>query len=113
MLGVSMSEPMPTCTYAPPRTTENRNAPHNAQRVSLRASSPTTRSLSAPSVTSSFSRSMPASDLKADPVEARQREQWQFHAYSNSSGTRYRTAPHQQPPRSITAIQSLCACQMI
>jgi hypothetical protein len=30
---------------------------------------------------------MPASGLNADPVAARQREQWQFHAYRNSSGT--------------------------
>jgi len=34
-----------------------------------------------------LSRSMPASDLNAEPVEARQREQWQFHAYRNSSAT--------------------------
>jgi hypothetical protein len=28
----------------------------------------------------SFSRSMPANGLKAEPVAARQREQWQFDA---------------------------------
>ena len=43
---------------------------------------------SAPATISSFSRSIPASGLNADPVTARQREQWQFHAYRNSSGTR-------------------------
>jgi hypothetical protein len=33
-----------------------------------------------PSVTSNFSRSIPANALKAEPVAARQREQWQFAA---------------------------------
>jgi hypothetical protein len=35
---------------------------------------------SLPSVTTSFSRSIPANGLNADPVAARQREQWQFAA---------------------------------
>jgi hypothetical protein len=33
-----------------------------------------------PSVTSNFSRSIPANALKAEPVAARQWEQWQFAA---------------------------------
>jgi hypothetical protein len=48
--------------------------------VSLRLSSPTIRSESRPSVISSFSRSMPANGLKAEPVVARQFEQWQLDA---------------------------------
>ena len=44
-------------------------------------------------VISSFSRSMPANGLNAEPVAARQREQWQFAAYPNSSATVYWTAP--------------------
>ena len=39
--------------------------------------------------------------LKADPVPARQREQWQFIAYSKSSATRYSTVPHSHAPPSI------------
>ena len=60
---------------APSRTTENSSEPHDAHRVSLRSSSPTTRSASDPVVNSSLSRSMPANGLNADPVAARQREQ--------------------------------------
>ena len=41
-----------------------------------------------PSVISSFVRSMPANALNAEPVAARQREQWQFAAYRNASATR-------------------------
>src|SRR5439155_27365743 len=76
------------------------------QRAARRAagvfssSSPTISRVSAPFVISSFSRSMPAKDLNAVPVAARQREQWQFAAYRNASATRYLTAPHQQPPMS-------------
>ena len=58
------------------------------QRVWFPSSSPQTRSVSAPATTSSFSRSIPANGLKAEPVPARQFEQWQFAAYRNSSGTR-------------------------
>jgi hypothetical protein len=45
------------------------------------------RSGSAPSVTSSLSRSIPALGLNVDPVAARQFEQWQFSAYWNASAT--------------------------
>ena len=41
-----------------------------------------------PSVIVSFSRSMPANGLNAEPVDARQFEQWQFAAYRNVSATR-------------------------
>ena len=50
------------------------------QRVWLASSSPQTSSVSAPATTSSLPRSIPANGLKADPVEARQFEQWQFAA---------------------------------
>jgi len=43
-------------------------------------SSPTINSDAFPLVSASFSRSMPANDLKAAPVAARHREQWQFAA---------------------------------
>jgi len=36
--------------------------------------------LSAPLASASLSRSIPANALKAEPVAARQREQWQFSA---------------------------------
>jgi hypothetical protein len=36
---------------------------------------------------------MPANGLKAEPVVARQFEQWQLDAYTNASSTRYLTAP--------------------
>jgi hypothetical protein len=42
----------------------------------------------APLTSSSFARSIPPNGLNAEPVPARQREQWQFSAYSNPSGTR-------------------------
>jgi hypothetical protein len=58
-----------------PRTTEKSREPHTPQRVSFNLSSPTTSSASRPSVSSSFSRSMPANGLNAEPVAARQREQ--------------------------------------
>ena len=80
MLGSSTSEPIATCTYSPPRTTEKSNEPHAAHRVSLRSSSPKTRRSAPPAVISSFPRSMPANALNAEPVAARQREQWQFAA---------------------------------
>jgi hypothetical protein len=48
--------------------------------VSFRISSPKTLSRSSPWVTVSFSRSIPANALKAEPVAARQREQWQLAA---------------------------------
>jgi len=86
-LGASLSEPMATCTYAPSRTTEKSNEPHSAQRVWLASGSPTISSRPAPRVISSFVRGMPANGLNAEPVEARQREQWQLLAYSNSSAT--------------------------
>src|SRR5688572_11332259 len=44
---------------------------------------------------------MPAKGLNAEPVAARQREQWQFSAYRNWSATRYCTAPHSHLPSSI------------
>jgi hypothetical protein len=80
--------PMATCTYAPSRTTEKRSEPQRAQRMSFSFSSPTTKSAPAPSVSSSCPRSIPAYGLKAEPVAARQREQWQFAAYRKASATR-------------------------
>src|SRR5439155_9373535 len=80
MLGSSASDPSATCTYSPSRTTEYRSDPQTPQRVWFASSSPQTSSLSAPSTTSSFDRSIPANGLKADPVPARQFEQWQFAA---------------------------------
>jgi hypothetical protein len=53
----------------------------------LSASRPKISSLSCPSVTVNFLRSMPAKDLNAAPVVRRQPEQWQFMAYVNSSAT--------------------------
>ena len=47
---------------------------------------PTINSWSAPLVTVSSSRSMPAKALNAVPVEARQREQWQLAEYRNAVG---------------------------
>src|SRR3954452_18104744 len=98
IVGVSTSEPRATWTYAPSRTTEKRSDPHRAQRVLFSSGSPNTDSRSSPSETSSLSRSIPANGLNAEPVEARQFEQWQFTAYLNSSATRYRTAPHSHFP---------------
>ena len=54
----------------------------------LYSSSPQTRSVSAPSTTSTLSRSIPANGLNAEPVPARQFEQWQLPAYRNASATR-------------------------
>jgi hypothetical protein len=54
-------------------------------------------------VISSFSRAIPANGLNAEPVDARQCEQWQLLAYSNSSGTVNVTAPQSQPPLSLTS----------
>jgi len=59
-----------------------------AHRVWFASSSPQTSSVSTPAVISSFSRSIPAKALNADPVDARQFEQWQFAAYRNASATR-------------------------
>jgi hypothetical protein len=50
------------------------------QRVWFPSSSPHRSSVSPPSTTSSFSRSIPANALNAEPVEARQFEQWQLAA---------------------------------
>jgi hypothetical protein len=80
MLGASTSDPSATCTYSPSRTTEKSSEPQAAQCVSLRSSSPTISSESRPSTTSTFSRSMPANGLNADPVVRRQFEQWQLDA---------------------------------
>src|SRR6478752_2438911 len=46
---------------------------------------------------------MPAKALNAVPVEARQREQWQFAEYRNASVTSYRTAPQAHEPASLVA----------
>jgi hypothetical protein len=62
--------------------------PQTPQRVWFSRSSPQTSSESAPWTTSSLSRSIPANGLNAEPVEARQFEQWQLPAYRNSSATR-------------------------
>ena len=75
IVGASTSDPMATCTYSPSRTTEKRNDPQAPQRVSFRSSSPKTAISSSPSVIVSFSRSMPANGLKAEPVAARHSEQ--------------------------------------
>ena len=80
IVGSSTSDPSATCAHSPSRTTEKSSEPHAAQRVSFRRSPPTIRSASAPSVISSFSRSMPANALNAEPVAARHLEQWQFDA---------------------------------
>jgi hypothetical protein len=61
-------------------TTENNSEPHVPQRVWFPSGSPQTSSVSAPCVTTSFSRDTPAKGLNAEPVEARQFEQWQFSA---------------------------------
>ena len=45
---------------------------------------------------------MPANALKAEPVAARQAEQWQFIAYRNSSATSKRTAPHSHLPLTVS-----------
>jgi len=87
MEGASTSEPMATCTKAPSRTTEKSSDPHTPHRVWFASSSPTIKSVSCPVVSASFVRSMPANALKADPVAARHREQWQFAAYRNASAT--------------------------
>src|SRR6266540_7388264 len=73
--GSITNEPIATCTHAPSRTTEKRKDPHARHRVSLRSSSPKTAMLCNPSVIVSFSRSIPANALKADPVAARHCEQ--------------------------------------
>jgi hypothetical protein len=78
IVGGSTSDPSATCTYSPSRTTEKSSEPQAPQRVSFESGSPWTSRPSAPSVSSSFSRSIPANALKAEPVAARQREQWQF-----------------------------------
>jgi hypothetical protein len=49
--------------------------------------SPITISDSAPFVTLSFSRSISPNGRNADPVAARQFEQWQLNAETNSSST--------------------------
>src|SRR5918912_2872647 len=54
--------------------------------------------LSAPRVSVSFSRSMPANGLNAPPVARRQLEQWQFSAYAKLSSTAYSTAPQRHLP---------------
>ena len=80
--GSSTSEPIATCTYSPPRTTEKSNEPHAAQRVSLR-SRRRRQELGAAGRDLSFPRSMPANALNADPVVRRHCErQWQLTAYS-------------------------------
>src|SRR5262245_48878483 len=107
--GASTSDPSATCTYSPSRTTEKRSEPQAAHLVSLRVSSPTSRSPSPPCVSSRCSRSIPANGLNAEPVALRQREQWQFDAYLNSSATRYRTAPHSQLPSSIATPSVTCS----
>src|SRR4249920_244822 len=112
MLGASTRDPIATCTYSPSRTTEKRNEPQAPHRVSFNSSSPYTRRLSRPSVTSSFSRSMPANALNAEPVAARQREQWQLAAYRNASATRYPTVPHSHFPTS-TRLLALFSVDMI
>jgi hypothetical protein len=87
MAGSSTSVPMATWTKAPSRTTEYSSEPQILQCVSLLLSSPKIIRPSLPLVTASFSRSMPANGLKAEPVVRRQLEQWQFAAYTNSSAT--------------------------
>src|SRR6266516_7822519 len=86
-VGAPTNDPNATCTNAPSHTTEKRKDPHAPQRVSLRSSSPKTATSSSPSVIVSFSRSIPANALKAEPVAARHPEQWQFAAYRNASET--------------------------
>jgi hypothetical protein len=43
-----------------------------------------------------LSRSIPANAFNAEPVAARQREQWQFAAHRNSSATLYCTERREQ-----------------
>ena len=78
--GASTSEPIATWTKRPLRTTEKSSEPHVAHLVWLASSSPIVSSRSEPLVIASFSRSIPANGLKADPVAARHREQWQLAA---------------------------------
>jgi hypothetical protein len=42
--------------------------------------------------------------MKAEPVSARQFEQWQLYAATNSSDTSYATALHAQRPPSTTSL---------
>jgi hypothetical protein len=50
--------------------------------------------------TISFSRAISPEGRNADPVSARQFEQWQLYAATNSSDTSYNTALHAQRPLS-------------
>jgi hypothetical protein len=52
----------------------------------------------------SFSRSISPQGRNAEPVAARQFEQWQLYAATNSSETSNATALHAQRPLSTTAL---------
>src|SRR5690349_5535501 len=95
--GASRSDPYATWTRSD-ATTEKRSDPQIPHRVWLPSSSPQMSSVSAPLVIASCSRSIPPNGLNADPVPARQFEQWQLSAYENASATSYSTAPHSQRP---------------
>ena len=69
---------MATCTKAPSRTTEKSSEPQILQWVLLASSSPKIISSESPFMITSFSRSIPANGLNAEPVVRRQLEQWQF-----------------------------------
>jgi hypothetical protein len=58
----------------------------------------------APLVTRSFSGSISPQGKNAEPVAARQFEQWQLYATTNSSETSNATALHAQRPLSTTAL---------
>jgi hypothetical protein len=87
----------------PLRTVQYRSEPHSPQRIAWSApASPITISEPAPFVTLSFARSISPHGKNAEPVVARQFEQWQLRAATNSSETSYATALHPQRPLSTT-----------
>ena len=71
---------------APSRTTEKSSEPQVPHGVSF-ASVADDQERSCAVGELQLSRSMPGNGLKAEPVAARQREQWQFAAYRNASAT--------------------------
>jgi hypothetical protein len=86
--GSSMSVPYGTRTYVPSRTVQYRSDPHSRQRAAWFASaSPSTINEPAALVTVSLSRSISPQGKNAEPVSARQLEQWQLNAATNSSET--------------------------
>src|SRR6476646_6789964 len=70
----------------------------------LASGSPSTSDEPAPVVTVSFSGSISPQGKNADPVIARQFEQWQLYATTNSSETSNATALHAQRPLNTTEL---------